>query len=189
MDKRFFKNRVLHIPHRLRDLLWMASSIAPIFFFSSYGSSFFFFPESTKSNHFHLAHIPRMNESHDPGRLFKVAIFTSSFTYFLRSFSDVCSFLQIAWSNNQTSLSVSLGKTLVIQFDPWLNQQWSSWPWWSSSCVRLLSLISLWNWNLSTHVGVQFIFFREIIYFYAWKLWASPIWCDISLWNENFKWK
>ena len=34
MDKRFFKNWVLHIPHSLRDLLWMVrawSSIAPIF--------------------------------------------------------------------------------------------------------------------------------------------------------------
>ena len=27
------------------------------------------------------------------------------------------------------------------------------------------SLISLWNWNLYAHVGVQSIFFREIIYF------------------------
>ena len=42
MDKRFFKNWVLHIPHCLRDLLWMVrawSSISPIFFFSSYDSS------------------------------------------------------------------------------------------------------------------------------------------------------
>ena len=55
------------------------------------------------------------------------------------------------------------------------------------------SLISLRNWNLSTHVGVQFIFFREIIYFHAWSLSASPIlssrWCDRSLWNENLKCK
>ena len=129
MDKRFFNNWVLHIPHRLRDLLWMVrawSSIAPIFFFSS----FFFFPESAESNHFLLAHIPHMNESHDPERPFKVAItasalFTSSFTSsicFLRSSSNVCSFLQIYWLRNQTSLLVSLGKTLVVQFDPWLNQ-------------------------------------------------------------------
>ena len=90
MDNRFFKNWVLHILHRLRDLLWMVrawSSIAPIFFFSSY--------ESTESNHFLLAHIPRMNESHDPGRPFKMAIttsafFTSCFTCFLRSSSNVC---------------------------------------------------------------------------------------------------
>ena len=34
MDKRLFKNWVLHIPHRLRDLLWIVSvwsSVAPIF--------------------------------------------------------------------------------------------------------------------------------------------------------------
>ena len=69
MDKRFFKNWILHIPHHLRDLLSMVrawSSIAPIFFFSSY--------ESTESNHFLLAHIPQMNESHDLGRPFKVVI-------------------------------------------------------------------------------------------------------------------
>ena len=135
MDKRFFNNWVLRIPHHLRDLLWMErawSSIYPIFFFL----------ELAESNHFLLAHIPRMNESHDPERPFKVAnttsaFFTSSFTCFLRSSSDVCSFLQIAWSRNQTSLSVSLGKAPVVQVDPWLNQQWSSWPWRSSSGVRL----------------------------------------------------
>ena len=48
--------------------------------FSSYDSSFFFFSESAESNHFLLAHIPRMNESHDPGRPFKVAITTSVFS-------------------------------------------------------------------------------------------------------------
>ena len=34
IDKRLFKNWVLHIPHRLRDLLWIVSawfSVAPIF--------------------------------------------------------------------------------------------------------------------------------------------------------------
>ena len=34
MDKRFFKNWVLHIPHRLRDLLWMVRAwylVSPIF--------------------------------------------------------------------------------------------------------------------------------------------------------------
>ena len=96
MDKGFFKNWVLHIPHRLRDLLWMVrawSSIAPIFFFSSYESSFFFFPDSTESNHFLLAHIPRINESHDPGRPFKVAITTSAF--FTSSFTaSSCSWFE-----------------------------------------------------------------------------------------------
>ena len=42
--------------------------------FSSYESSFFFFLESAESNHFLLAHIPQMNESHDTGRPFKVLI-------------------------------------------------------------------------------------------------------------------
>ena len=75
-----------------------------------------------KSNHFLLAYILCMDGSHDLGRPFKVAIttsafFTSSFTSsicFLGSSSNVCSFLQIAWSRNQTSLSMSLGKTLVV---------------------------------------------------------------------------
>ena len=141
MDKRFFKNWVLHIPHRLRDLLWMVrawSSIAPIFFFSSYELSFFFFPKSTESNHFLLAYILRMNESHDPGRPFKVAITTSAFSasssttsrcsgfwiftffnYFLKSIF----WFMFLYSNSliKTSL-VSLGMTLVVQVDPWLNQ-------------------------------------------------------------------
>ena len=87
------------------------------------------FLESIEINHFLLAHIPHMNEFHDPGRPFKVAIttfafFTFSFTAsscsliwetlmttwslhsgsshsstsFLRSYSDLCSSLQIAWS-------------------------------------------------------------------------------------------
>ena len=104
-------------------------------------SSFSLLMSQAKSNHFLLAYILRMNESYDPGRPFKVAIttsafFTSSFTS-LRSFSDVCSFLQIAWSRNQKYLSVSLGKTFVVQFDPWLNQKWFAWSWPSSSWVRL----------------------------------------------------
>ena len=49
MDKRLFKNWVLHIPHRLRDLLWIMrawSSVSPILFslimsrYSSYVCSF-----------------------------------------------------------------------------------------------------------------------------------------------------
>ena len=47
---------------------------------SYYESSFFFFLESVESNHFLLAHIPLMNESHDPGRPFKVVITISSFS-------------------------------------------------------------------------------------------------------------
>ena len=37
-----------------------------------------------------------------------------SSTVFSKSSSDLCPFLQIAWSRKQTSLSVSLGKTLVV---------------------------------------------------------------------------
>ena len=125
---------------------------------------FFFFLESAESNHFLLAHIPWTNESHDPGNPFKMAITTSAFftsasicsliletlmtvwslhsgsshssNGFLRSYSNLCSSLQISCSRNK-KYSVSLGKTLVVQVDPWLNRQWSSWPWPSSSCVIL----------------------------------------------------
>ena len=48
--------------------------------YSYYESIFFLcalFPESAKSNHFLPAHIPRMNESHDPRRPFKVVIIVS----------------------------------------------------------------------------------------------------------------
>ena len=80
MDKRFFKNWVLHIPHRLRDLLWILRawfSIAPIFSFSYYEPRFVLcalFLDSAESNIFLSAHIPWMNESHDLGRPFKVVI-------------------------------------------------------------------------------------------------------------------
>ena len=80
-------------------------------------SSFFFFPKSVESNYFLLAHILFMNESHDPGRPFKVAITTSAFwtshssIVFSNPSSDLSSYLQIAWSMNQTS-SVSLGRHL-----------------------------------------------------------------------------
>ena len=45
--------------------------------FSYYESNFFLcalFPESVEGNHFLLAHIPQMNESHDLWRPFKVVI-------------------------------------------------------------------------------------------------------------------
>ena len=38
------------------------------------------FPYSAKSNYFLLAHIPRMNEFHDPRRPFKVVITISAFS-------------------------------------------------------------------------------------------------------------
>ena len=64
--------------------------------FPSYESIFFFFSKSTKSNHFLLAHIPWMNESHDPRRPFKVAVTTSSFT--TSSCSLIWEILMTAWS-------------------------------------------------------------------------------------------
>ena len=73
MDKRFFKSWVLRIPHRLS---------CSYLLFSYYGLSFILcvlFLESVESNHFLLAHIPWMNESHDLGWPFKVAITTSAF--------------------------------------------------------------------------------------------------------------
>ena len=57
---------------------------------------------------------------------------------FLRSYFDLCYSVQIAWSRNETS-SMSLGKTLVEQVDLWLNHQWSSRLWPSSSCEMLLA--------------------------------------------------
>ena len=138
MDKRLFKSWVLHIPHSLRYLLWIVkslSSVSPIFF--SLIMSFFLcvlFPESAESNHFLMAHIPWMNESHDLEMPFKVVITTFSFSTssstasscsliwetlvkydcmvshssigFLKSSFDLCSSLQIAWSRNQ---NISLG--------------------------------------------------------------------------------
>ena len=91
MDKRFFDNWVLHIPHRLSYLLWTMkswSSVAPIFFSLIISWTY----SSSKNNHFLLEHIPWMNESHDPGRPFKVSIttpafFTSSFT------ASICSLI------------------------------------------------------------------------------------------------
>ena len=87
MDKSLFKIWVLRIPHLLEGFSLDGESLIFSFshiLFSYYESSFILcvlFPESTESNHFLLAHIPRMNESHDPGRPFKVAaFFTFSFT-------------------------------------------------------------------------------------------------------------
>ena len=75
---------VSYLNHEI--LIFICSNIL----FSYYESSFFFFPESTESNHFLLAHIPRMNESHDPGRPFKVAITTSALS---TSSSTSCSLI------------------------------------------------------------------------------------------------
>ena len=86
MDKKLFKNWVLHIPHCLRDLLWIMrawSLVAPIFSSLIMSRDYFFsalFLESAESDHLLLAHIPQMKESHDPGRPFKVVITTSAFS-------------------------------------------------------------------------------------------------------------
>ena len=61
--------------------------------FSYYESSFFLcalFPESAEGNHFLLAHIPWMNESHDPERPFKVVITISSSS---SSTTSICSLI------------------------------------------------------------------------------------------------
>ena len=80
MDKRFFRNWVLHIPHCLRDLLWIVRdwcSVAPIFssLIMVRASSCVHTSQSLlKVINFLLAHIPQMNGSHDLRRPFKVVI-------------------------------------------------------------------------------------------------------------------
>ena len=78
-----------------------------------------------ESNYFLLAYILCMNESHDHGRPFKVAITTSAFstssstassclhsgsshssTVFSKPSSDLSSYLQIAWSRNKNIFGV-----------------------------------------------------------------------------------
>ena len=201
MDKRFVKNLVLHIPHHLRDLLWMVrvwSSNAPIFFFL----------ESAKSNHFLLAYILCMNESHDLGRQFKVAITTSAFSVSSSTASRCYAFWIFTFFNCSIFWIIFLSSNSLIKesniFGVFREDTCgTSWSVIESTMIFLalikfflckaLSLISVWNWNLSTYVGVQLIFFREIIYFHAWKLSTLPIlsssWCDRSLWNENLKCK
>ena len=73
------------------DLQFLPSSLL------YYESSFFFFPESTESNHFLLAHIPWMNESHDPGRPFKVAITTLHSSLLLLPLQVVLLFERLLW--------------------------------------------------------------------------------------------
>ena len=112
MDKRFFKNWVLHIPYHLRNLLWwweldlklLPSSLlllwVELLLILLQVVLWFERPLTVWSLH--------SGPSHPSNVLSK-------------SYSDLCSSLQIAWSRNQTYLSVSLGKTLVVQVDPWLN--------------------------------------------------------------------
>ena len=80
MDKRFFMSWVLHIPHRLSNLLWIVRawpSVAPIFssLIMSRASSCVHSSQGLlKVINFLLAQIPWMNESHDLGRPFKVVL-------------------------------------------------------------------------------------------------------------------
>ena len=81
---------------------WELDSCSPLF--SYHESSLLFlcvlFPESTESNHFLLERIPRMNESHDPGRPFKVATTTSTFS-----------------ASSSTAISCSLIWETLIKYD------------------------------------------------------------------------
>ena len=80
LDKRFFKIWVLHIPHCLRDLLWIVRawySVSPILsslIMSQYSPCVHSSQILLKVIKFLLAHIPGMNESHDLGRPFKEVI-------------------------------------------------------------------------------------------------------------------
>ena len=159
MDKRFVNNWVLHIPRHLRNLLWMVIAWSSIC--SHLSSSLLMRRASSSSQiqlkvitffwHTFLAWMNPMIMGGHPRWLSPLlhslllllllqdvmhSGSSHSSTVFSNPSSELCSYLQIAWSRNQTS-SVSLGKTLVVQVDPWLNQQLSSWPWSSSSCVRL----------------------------------------------------
>ena len=85
--------------------------------FPYYELSFFLcalFPEFAEMNHFLMAHIPWMNESHDPGRPFKVAISTSAF--FTSSFTTSSCYL--IWETLILDLHilqlVSLGHILIF---------------------------------------------------------------------------
>ena len=145
MDKRFFKNWVLHIPHRLRDL-WMVRAWSSI---CSHLSSSLLMRRASSSSQSQLKVItsfwhtfltwmnPMIMGGHSLLLLLPLQDVmhsgsSHSSTIFSNPSSELSSYLQIAWLRNQTSL-VSLGKTLVVQVDPWLNQQWSS-------GVRILAL-------------------------------------------------
>ena len=157
MDKSFFKSWVLRIPHHLRDLLWMVrswSSVADIFsslMSRASSSSQSLLKVITSFWHTFLSWMNPMILGghsrwlsplmHSPLLLLLLqvvlhSISSHSSTVFSKPYSNLCSYLQIYWSRNQTC-SVSLGKTLMIQVDSWLNQRWFSSPWSSYSCVRL----------------------------------------------------
>ena len=145
-------------------------------------------PNSAESNHFLLENIPRMNESHDPGRPFKVAITTSSsiatsccliwqtlvkydymvsafwiFTFFNCFLKFILWFMFFPSNSLVKESNISFG---VFREDT-CGIQWSV----IESMIFLAltkfflckasSLTSHWKWNLSTYVGVQFISFKN----------------------------
>ena len=138
MNKRFFKNWVLHNPHRLRDILWMVRAWYSICSHLSSSLLMRWASSSSQSQlkvitsfwHTFLAWMnPMIMGGHSRwlspllhSLLLLQDIMNSGSSHSSTVFSNPYSYLQIAWSRNQT-YSVSLGKTLVVQFDPWLNQQ------------------------------------------------------------------
>ena len=63
------------------------------------------------------------------------------FTFFTCFLKVIFWFMFFPWNSlaKESNIFDVFGETLVVQVDPWLNQPWSSWPWPSSSCVRLLA--------------------------------------------------
>ena len=126
------KSSVLHIPHCLRDLLWMVrawSLVSPIF------SSLLMSRASSSSQsllklitsvwHTFIKWMNPMIMG-DHSRWLSPLLHSGSShssTGFLRSYSNLCSSLQKSWLRNQTYLLVSSGNTLVVKVYPWLNQQ------------------------------------------------------------------
>ena len=144
MDKRFVKNFVIHIPHRLRDILWMVIAWSSI---CSHISSSLLMRRASSSSQSLLKVITSfwhtlfawMNPMilgghsrwlspvlHSPLLLLPLqvvlhSISSHSSSVFSKPSSELYSSLQIAWSRNQTSL-VSLGKTLVYKLiHDWIN--------------------------------------------------------------------
>ena len=165
MDKTFFKNWVLNIPHRLRDLLWIVrawSSIAPIFFFSSYYSAFWIF---TFFNCFLKAifwfKFLSSNSLIQESNIFGVFR------------EDTCG---ISWSViESTTIFLAL-----IKFFLWVALA-------SSPYGSVTSPLMYRSKSFSSRI-------REILYFHAQKLSAPPCLSSSWVWwvifpNENLKWK
>ena len=140
---------------------------------------------------------------HDPGRPFEMAITTSTFSSSSSTASSCSLFERLLWRHGLCILDLHILQ-LFLKVIFWcmffpsnslVNESnifgvfredtcGTSWSVTESTMIFLAltkfflckasNLISLWNWNLYTHVGVQYIFFREIKYFYAWNLSTSP---------------